>query len=352
MTNKEIKLAFIDSLYGRGEYIRQVNEVQYRTRCPFCGDSRSNPNTGHLYIKINPEDNYPMVYHCFKCEESGIVNDNLLLALNIGDINLKSSISTLNKTSDKIKGQKYFDDDKIVNFGYKLPEVKNYKKVRYIEDRLKVIITESDLSTFKIITSLKEFLVFNGIKEITMDRSICHMLERDYVGFLSFGGAYILFRDITDKQKYKWIKYPVTQESRGCKLFYSTSTSIDVFTKENININLSEGVMDIISAYKNLGYDSNNDLNIAVCGKQYLYVLNALGSMGFVGDNINLNIFSDNDEVFNNNKNNKPTTIEYFKKLLNKQKYLYGNTNIYYNLIDKDIGVDLDKISLKKYKIS
>lgn len=351
MNNKEIKLAFIDSLYGRGEYMRQVNEVQYRTRCPFCGDSRSDLNTGHLYIKINPEDNYPMLYHCFKCEESGIVNDNLLVALGIDDINLKSNISSLNKTSDKIKGQKYFDDDKIVNFGYELPEVKNFKKIRYIEDRLKVIITESDLKTFKIITSLKEFLVFNNIKEITLDNSICHMLERDYVGFLSFGGAYILFRDITDKHKYKWIKYPVTQESRGCKLFYSTSTSIDVFTREKININLCEGVMDTISLYKNLGYESDNDLNIAVGGKQYLYVLNTLGSMGFIGENIDLNIFSDNDEVFNNKKNNKPTDIKYFKKLLNTQKYLYGNTNIYYNLIDKDIGVGLDKISLKKYKI-
>lgn len=330
--------------------MRQVNEVQYRTRCPFCGDSKSDLNTGHLYIKINPEDNYPMVYHCFKCEESGIVNDNLLVALGIDDINLKSNISSLNKTSDKIKGQKYFDDDKIINFGYELPEVKNYKKVRYIEERLKVIVTESDLSTLKIITSLKEFLVFNDIKEITMDRSICYMLERDYVGFLSFGGAYILFRDITDKHKYKWIKYPVTHESRGCKLFYSTSTSIDVFTREKININLCEGVMDNISLYKNLGYTSDNDLNIAVGGKQYLPILNTLSGMGFVGSNINLNIFSDNDVVFNKKAKN-PTDMKYFKKLLNRQKYLYGNTNIYYNLIDKDIGVGLNKIALKKYKI-
>lgn len=350
MTNKEIKLAFIDSLYERGEYMRQVNEVQYRTRCPFCGDSRSDLNTGHLYIKINPEDNYPMVYHCFKCEESGIVNDNLLLALGIDDINLKSNISSLNKTSDKIKGQKYFDDDKIINFGYKLPEIKDYNKIRYIEDRLENTLSNEDISKFKIITSLRDFLVFNNIKEITMENYICHNIEKNYVGFLTFGGAYILFRDISNKQYYKWIKYPVTEESRGCKLFYSIENSIDVFSRENININLSEGVMDILSLYKNLEYNSNNDLNIAVGGKQYLPILNTLSGMGFVGSNINLNIFSDNDVVFNKKAKN-PTDVEYFKKLLNRQKYLYGNTNIYYNLIDKDIGVGLDKISLKKYKI-
>lgn len=350
MTNKEIKLAFIDSLYGRGEYIRQVNDIQYRTRCPFCGDSKSNLNTGHLYIKINPDDNYPMVYHCFKCEESGVVDDNLLLALNIGDINLKSNITTLNKTSDRIKGQKFLTDDEIINFNYKLPEVKDYNKIKYIEDRLGCNLSIEDIEKFKIITSLRDFLICNNIKEITMENYICHNIEKNYVGFLSFGGAYILFRDITNTQPYRWIKYPTTNDSRGCKLFYSISNSIDVFTKDNININLSEGVLDILSAYKNLNYNNSNDLDIAVCGKQYLYVLNALNSMGFVGSNINLNIFSDNDEIFNN-KNNNPTNIEYFKKLLHKNKYLYNSTNIYYNLIDKDIGVAKDKIKLKKYKI-
>ena len=350
MTNKEIKLAFIDSLYGRGEYIRQVNDIQYRTRCPFCGDSKSNLNTGHLYIKINPDDNYPMVYHCFKCEESGVVDDNLLLALNIGDINLKSNITTLNKTSDRIKGQKFLTDDEVINFNYKLPEVKDYNKIKYIEDRLGCNLSIEDIEKFKIITSLRDFLIYNNIKEITMENYICHNIEKNYVGFLSFGGAYILFRDITNTQQYRWIKYPTTNDSRGCKLFYSISNSIDVFTKDNININLSEGVLDILSAYKNLNYNNSNDLDIAICGKQYLYVLNTLNSMGFIGSNVNLNIFSDNDEIFNN-KNNNPTNIKYFKKLLHKNKYLYNSTNIYYNLIDKDIGVSKDKIKLKKYKI-
>lgn len=350
MNNKEIKLAFIDSLYSRGEYIRQVNDVQYQTRCPFCGDSKTKLNTGHLYIKVNPEDNYPMVYHCFKCEESGIVNDSFLMAMNINDINLKSNIVSLNKTSDKIKGQKFFNEDKIINFGYKLPDIKDYNKIRYIEDRLENTLSNEDISKFKIITSLRDFLVFNNIKEITMENYICHNIEKNYIGFLTFGGAYILFRDISNKQYYKWIKYPVTEESRGCKLFYSIENSIDVFSRENININLSEGVMDILSLYKNLEYNSSNDLNIAVGGKQYLPILNTLSGMGFVGSNINLNIFSDNDVVFNKKAKN-PTDVEYFKKLLNRQKYLYGNTNIFYNLIDKDIGVGLNKIALKKYKI-
>ena len=73
MTNRETKLDIIQALASRDVYFRQVNDVEYRTRCPFCGDSTSNLNTGHMYIRINPDDNFNIVYHCFKCEESGIM---------------------------------------------------------------------------------------------------------------------------------------------------------------------------------------------------------------------------------------------------------------------------------------
>jgi len=51
--------------------------------------------------------------------------------MNINDINLKSNIVTLNKTSDKIKGHKFLEDDIIVNFDYKLPEIKDYSKIMF-----------------------------------------------------------------------------------------------------------------------------------------------------------------------------------------------------------------------------
>ena len=35
----------IDALYERGEWIKQVNNVEYRTRCPYCGDSKKSMNT-------------------------------------------------------------------------------------------------------------------------------------------------------------------------------------------------------------------------------------------------------------------------------------------------------------------
>ena len=78
-----VKRDMIEALFNRGDYIRQVNDIEYRTRCPFCGDSQKNFNTGHLYIRINVEDNFPIVYNCFKCNESGIVGSEFLNVMDI-----------------------------------------------------------------------------------------------------------------------------------------------------------------------------------------------------------------------------------------------------------------------------
>ena len=350
MTNTETKQDMIQALFNRDCYIKQVNDVEYRTRCPFCGDSQKNFNTGHLYIKINVNDNFPMVYNCFKCNEHGIINKEFLNIMDIDDINLKSSITMLNKTSDKMKAHQFINGDKTIIFDYIRPEVKRCKKIEYIENRLGITLNSHDIERLKIVTSLREFLILNGIKSITCDNRWAHIIEDHYVGFLTFGGSHILFRDITEKEEYTWIKYPITQESKQCQAFYSMESEIDIFTEDKLIINLSEGILDIASAYLNLGYDGSNTMNIAVCGKHYVGILTKLVNMGFVGENIVLNIFADNDKSFND-KAKQPTTIEYFKSTLRKMKHLYGEVNIYYNTISKDIGVPRDKISLKKYRL-
>ena len=51
MNIREFKLRFLNELFSRDVYTKKVNEVQYRTRCPYCGDSSKNLNTGHFYIR-------------------------------------------------------------------------------------------------------------------------------------------------------------------------------------------------------------------------------------------------------------------------------------------------------------
>ena len=356
MTNSEIKLDMIDALFSMGGYdghIKQVNNAEYRTRCCFCGDSTTNPNIGKLYIRIDPNDNLPMIYHCFRCDASGVVNEDFLSTIGIDDINLKSGLKKLNKTSDSIKSIKYMNNTKMIMFDYKTPEIQLGPKTDYIAGRLGLTgkLSEEDYKKMHVITSLRDFLMMNNIKKITCENWLAHQIEKNYVGFLSHGSSHILFRDITNTMKFSWLKYPITDESKQNKLFYSMESSIDLFSKDKIEINLSEGVMDCLSGALNLEHDKPNSINIAVCGKQYITVLNYLISIGFIGDNITLNIFSDNDEVFNQSKNNIPTSVEYFKKKLFKLKHVFGEVNVYYNILNKDIGVPKDKICLKKYKL-
>ena len=91
-------------------------------------------------------------------------------------------------------------------------------------------------------------------------------------------------------------------------------------------------------------------MNIAVCGKFYIPVIEYLVNIGFVGSNINLNIFGDNDAKFNPTAK-QPTDITYFDKILKHIKNCFGKTNIYYNTISKDIGVKKEDISLIKYQL-
>ena len=355
MTNTEIKQAFIDALFNRGVYTKQVDDVEYRTRCPICGDSETNMNKGRLYIRIDPNDNFPMVYKCFKCQASGVVDENLISLLGITDINIGSNIKYLNKTSDNISNQKIiYDNNDIVMFDYKLPEYQRWEnKINYIRDRLGCDITKEDISNMKIITSLKDFLDLNNIKELMFKNSLCNYLESSYIGFLSFGSSYILFRDVSGNKDnpMPWIKYPITKESKKSKVMYSIASDIDVFTSDDVNINLSEGVMDILSAYKNLGYNKPNTMNIAVGGQMYTNTLKVLTKLGFIGNNIHLNIFSDNDEKYNKKENVHITDMNYFRNILSTAKYLYKDVTINYNRAYKDIGCPKDKINLKSYRL-
>lgn len=363
MTNKQVKEDMIKALYNRGEYIRQVSDVEYQTRCPFCGDSVSNLRTGHLYIRIGLQDNFPMVYNCFKCDSHGIVDQNFISVMEIDDLGLKSSITGLNKTSDKLSSHKFINGEKEIIFSYERPEVKRGKKTEYLENRLGVKLSDEDLVKMKVITSLREFLILNEIKKLTCSNQVAYTLEDHYIGFLSYGGSHILLRDITGKEDYKWIKYPITEESKQCKLFYSMETELDIFTEEPIIINLAEGVLDITSAYSNLGYKNSNTLNIAVGGKNYHTIITKLVNMGLVGDNITVNIFADNDLMYNKKykekmmskdklkKESMETQLDYFRKSFHTAKYLFKEVNVYFNMIGKDIGVPRDEISLQKFKL-
>lgn len=343
MTNQEFKLLVLHTLKNRKVFTEAVSNFEIRTRCPFCGDSQKNLMTGHFYLRINPNDNYPILYNCFKCPAQGVLKYNDLELLGIVGDSFKSGITTLNKTSDKVSSQESFISD--IRFEYELPTKYSYRKIDYIENRLGLHFTDEQLQKMKVITSLKDFLILNQIPTITCKPNMANYLEANYIGFLSYNNSHILFRDTTESSDIRWYKYPITIASVGQRIFYTMESSVDLYTPDDITINLAEGVLDIVSICHNLGYDNkDNVLNIAVCGKYYNSILKYLYGMGFVGSNITVNIFADNDHT-------KDTSVEHYQEILKDYSYFVNKINLFYNLKKKDCGVKKEDIMLQKYTI-
>ena len=296
MDNKQIKERFIEALFSRNIYTRAVNEVQYVTRCPYCGDSVKNLNTGHFYIKVDIHDNSSIVYNCFRCPADGILTKETMERLEIADTELVGGITYLNNTADKYNKKEHQMNDEIIFFDYTLPEVRNRAKIQYIENRLQYRFSMDELKQIKVVTSLRDFLYHNNIKTLQCPDQIAYILERDYVGFLSFGNSHLLLRDITESHEHAWIKYPLTQESQRNRIFYSIASSIDIYTEDIITVNLFEGVFCALSIGFNFGECRENTVNIAIGGKYYENIIMYLIKSGIVGSNVVVNIYSDNDK--------------------------------------------------------
>ena len=356
MNNKRFKERFLEELYSHNLVKPTYGKIEYRTRCPYYGDS-DDPTHVHFYLKVNINDNSNIVGHCFKCGNGGPLDKEMLELLNIDAKDLLDNVNDFSKSSDKADRKNIYSDNEQLFFDYTIPDnnFDNDKKC-YIENRLGINITNDDISNMKVVFSLYDFIDKNKIK-LKFDKAFLNTIDKYYVGFLSSGNSYMLLRNITDKKfRYNnqtvsnWVKIPLNNESSLCKCFYSISTEVDILTTDTITVNISEGVMDILSVYYNLKYNKPNTINIAITGKYYEQILLYLLSLGIVGSNVVVNIFADNDKEFNPNAKD-PTTPEYFKKKLNRYKYLYGNIFIYYNKINKDFGYPKDDIITTKIKL-
>ncbi len=354
MTGVEIKLNLISSIRNATSYYRQVTDVEHLTRCPFCGDSL-NPNKGHMYMHIVLDDTSPIQYHCARCGEGGYLTPNVLRRFGIESNDLKQLLDQLNHHTGR-RDRRMIMEKSYAMFDYVLPDrIKYPMKLKYIEDRLGISVTEDVISECKIITSIADFLKTNEIDSLTADKSVVTMYEYDYIGFLSYGNSYILLRDVSGRHKdFSWIKYPITDASRGSKIFYSMSSAIDIETEDPITINIAEGVFDIISIGYNLKQNKPNTINIANTGKEYSSLISFLVSKGLVGSNVTLNIYSDNDKIFNKKENSKrrvKTELQDYKGDLYPYKFLMNGVYVKYNQVFKDYGTTKDNMFIETTRL-
>ena len=96
-TGSEIKEQIINQLKTLPICKPTSNMRNWVVRCPYCGDSMKS-NHGHFSILIDLQSDAPMLYRCFRCNESGILIPQVLEDLNLGyDQSLNQNLNLLNK---------------------------------------------------------------------------------------------------------------------------------------------------------------------------------------------------------------------------------------------------------------
>lgn len=348
----EIKEQIINQLKTLPFCKASSNMRNWTVRCPYCGDSVKS-NHGHFSILVDLNSDAPLLYRCFRCNESGILIPQVLEDLNIGyDESLNKKVNLLSRASSN---SSYFKD-KIKNFVVPIPgdNSRNLYKLNYINNRLGTNITLSECADFKIILSFEEFIRVNNIPVNVPDEmggmlksSIVRTLEEKYLGFLSANNNKIVFRDISpDGSGFLGRYYKVTLDilNRSPNTFYSLMSRFNILYNEPINIHIAEGTFDILSVYLNLKPEaSQNSLFFASCGYSFSTILKYLIYTG-VNTDINLHIYSDND------KSDK----DHLRLLQNSFYQTWISSIIIHRNVygdQKDFGVSKDKITDHMYRL-
>ena len=349
----QMKQIIIDRLKTLPVCKTSSNNKNWVVRCPYCGDSKTS-NHGHFSIRIDTTSDTPMIYRCFRCNESGMVTPKTLEDLDLGlSQELQRNLDIINRMS----GNAEYFRDKIKPF--KVPVVsdtgENAKKLDYINRRLGLNLTYEDCAEFHIILSLAEFMRYNKIKlskentgtSLDIPLKSLQELESNYLGFLSSNNNKITFRDVTPDQHGffgRYYKVTIDLFNQAPNTFYGLRNQFDLLYTGPIEVHISEGTFDILSVYKNLEHnDSQNSLFFASCGYGFSTIVKYLVFMG-VDTDITLNIYSDNDKSDSDHrkalkKYSMPIWLD--KVIVHRNGYPS----------EKDFGVPKDRIREYSYEL-
>lgn len=328
------------------EGVEPKNSHQLVTRCVLCGDSLTNPNKKRLGIKIDCDNlEEPVLYQCFNCGQTGVVTSDMIKEIGCDDPIVLRGLREVNGRAFKSEGNTKVNKYKnIKELKVELPLLtKNpiyLQKAQYLLDRVgRCGITVKDFQKLRIVWSLKDFLYVNGIRQRNQHTD---SLDANYIGFLSANNEYIIFRDITNRQKLRYVKYNIFGVYDNSNAFYTIKNRINPITQQDLHIIVAEGPFDIISILYNVfDGDDADKIFCAVCNGQYKNTLSYYMNKGLVGRNIFIDVYRDND-------NDK---VMDYHKLKTQMKPYTKNFRVYYNQLSKDFGVPKDKIDIDVFYI-
>jgi len=340
---EEFKIALWEELMGIHPR-HKVNDSLVAIRCTFCGDSRKSAESTHLYIKVNMSEDEPVLFMCHRCDTSGILTPSVLRSLDINDLSLNSGLIRYNKVA--MKNMKYHLGVINNEFDFKVPspdpdDARNIFKKKYFESRLGIKTTFEEMVELKSIFQLGQFLKYNDIERLTVDPKKAKALHDDYLGFLTSKNEFINFRQVYESPYKRYEKYSIFKNLDNTRKFYTIPNQVDLLTNKKITINMAEGVFDILGVYYHLyNKEKKNMIYSAMCGAGYITVIKYFIKMGVI-DNVDVNIYSDNDR--------HPG----FYKALEKEISPWVNkVNLFYNEKKKDYGFPKKDIKIYKERIS
>lgn len=266
-------------------------------RCHICGDSH-NKSSRHMYIGLKSDG--LIVYNCFKCNASGLVDGSFFRSLGCYDVNL---ITLCNENNHKsAKYNELSRKRQIVKRTLPIltcrdaPET--YKKVNYINNRLGTNFTIEDMSRLKIVLNLYDFVGANSIGTLTRDKRICDELDTLFLGFLSLDNSYLNMRRLVPEGRVhpnidtRYVNYNIYGFHDNSARYYFMPTQIN--TLRPLVINIAEGPFDILGVYYNTNSDKSNSIFASIGGKSYFGLIKYLiMTYGFI--NFTLHIYADND---------------------------------------------------------
>lgn len=301
-----------------------------------------------LGIKVNPADpEEPIIYHCFNCERRGVLTNQMLQEIAGGraDLVAKVNIDAINReilnSPGNVKVNKW-KNNKVVKVSIPplYADKNSMRKAKYIFERLGRIIDPADFAGIKIIWSLQRFLKENHFRE---KGEYGWLLEKDYVGFLSVNNDFIIFRDITNTHKMRYVKYNIFGMYDNSQCFYSIPGRVDLLSTKDLHIKIAEGTFDTLSILYNVEDNHReNTIYLSSSNADFYTPLLHYFQKGLVGSNIFIDIYKDNDSKIN---------YPMLKKRLKPYLTNISNTSVYYNGFpdEKDFGVPKERIQVETF---
>ena len=299
--NRDIKVRLIELLSELQAYRSSDDGTEHTVRCPYCGDSDTQTHS-HFGIKIDPNNDEGMPFHCFRCDISGQLTPAVLddLGIQITDDEYRE-FKAFTKKAAKLKKRNTLVVKE--NFTVPLSEYspQNEQKRIYLAERLGLAFSYEELQENRIVPSLLEFMVRNEIKAIQgFDATSIHYLDEKYVGFLSINNNMINFRCIDPNFKGKrYIKIILNPDNTSNANFYSLPVRLDLLSPKPIHVHIAEGPFDILSVRFNLNPEAQhpeaNHIYFSGMGFGFNGIIRHLIRGGILG-NLNLHIYADHDK--------------------------------------------------------